>query len=496
MRRMSAPASVELPEAVLRVARLAPVPMVLRAIFSRLPEPLALDVEVGGAPEALPLAARQLLKLGLLGEKLWLRSATRVEPPGVRLTVSRAGRSWSPTKEELDRGITWLAQRLLESLFAPGESSALLQSFAFQSASLATLRTITNFMLQSTDVDQALYVLLSGITSGYSLGFNRAALFVWDGARKAFVGSKAIGPFDDGEAHRIWEAIEVEDKDIEALIHDYANRNFDTRFQQFVHSVTLFPGAQDEVAQALASDQPVLLRKAEPDNRGLRSLSPGGEFVLAALKPHGKTLGLILADNRFNRAPVLPDQLAYLAFFIDQTALVWENLALLKSVEELARVDSLTGIFNRRELEARLALELARCQRHERPCSVLIADVDLFKQVNDSRGHEAGDEVLKRVGLLLKEATRADDVVARFGGDEFVVVMPEASREQIVPVARRIGLLAAEQGISVSVGGASWPSDVGEPAGLLGAADRNLYRAKHAGRGCACFPGLEPIRFA
>jgi len=492
---MAAPTSVDLPEPILRVARLAPVPMYLRAIFSRLPESIALDAEIGGSPESLPLAARQLLKLGLLSEQLSLRSAKLVDAPGVRLTVSRSDQSWSPTPEELGRGITYVAQRILESLFAQGESSTLLQSFAFQSSTLATLRTITNFMLQSTDVDQALYVLLSGITSGYSLGFNRAALFVWDPARKAFVGSKAIGPHDDGEAHRIWEAIEVEDKGIEDLIHDYANRNFDTRFQQFVHTIALAPGLNDEVAQALRSPQPLLLRKQHPDNAGLRALQPGAEFVLAALKPHGKTLGLILADNRFNRAPVFPDQLSYLGFFIDQTALVWENLALLKSVEELARVDGLTGIFNRRELEARLDLELARCQRHRRPCSLLIADVDLFKQINDTRGHEAGDDVLKRIGALLREATRADDVIGRFGGDEFVVVMPEAARDQLVPGAQRIGRLAADRGISLSLGGASWPSDCGEPRGLLGTADQSLYRAKHAGRGCACIPGLEPFRF-
>ncbi|MBI5544955.1 MAG: hypothetical protein HY901_13780, partial [Deltaproteobacteria bacterium] len=332
---MTAPTSAELPESILRAARLAPVPMYLRAIFSRLPESLTLDAEVGGCPEELPLAARQLLKLALLSDQLMLRSAAIVPEERLRLTVSRSGRSWSPTAEELGRGITYVAQQIVEALFAQGESSQLLQSFAFQSSNLATLRTITNFMLQSTDVDQALYILLSGITSGYSLGFNRAALFVWDQARQAFVGSKGIGPHDEQDAHRIWEAIEYEDKDIEALIEDYAHRKFDTRFQQFVQGISLAPEEGDELQQALSSKQPVLFRRPRPQNAGLRALDASGEFVLAALKPHGKTMGLILADNRYNRAPVFTDQLAYFAFFIDQTALVWENLALLKSVEEL-----------------------------------------------------------------------------------------------------------------------------------------------------------------
>jgi diguanylate cyclase (GGDEF)-like protein len=492
---MSVRPSPELPDAVVRAARLSPVPLYLRAIFSRLPESLSMTAQVGGAPEALPLAARQLLKLGLLSEQLVLRSAQLVEPPGIELVIRRGDRSFVPSQEELSKGITFVAQRILDTLFAQGEAGALLQSFAFQSSNLATLRTITNFMLQSTDVDQALYILLSGITSGYSLGFNRAALFVWDPQRRAFVGSKAIGPNDEEEAHRIWEAIEYEDKSIESLIQDYALRNFDTRFQQLVQSVALVPELGDEVSRALQSIQPVLFRRPEAQNSGLKRLGVSSEYVLAALKPHGKTLGVVLADNRFNHSPVFPDQLAYFAFFIDQTALVWENLALLKSIEELARVDGLTGTFNRRELEARLGVELARCQRHGRPCSLLLADVDLFKEINDSKGHVAGDEVLRKLGALLKEATRVDDVVGRFGGDEFVVIMPEAPRDELIAAGRKIGALAAERGISLSLGGACWPGDCREPRLLLAAADEHLYRAKHAGRGCACFPGLEPISF-
>lgn len=494
---MTARPVADLPPPIVRAAKLAPVPMYLRAIFSRLPETLALDAEIGGSPETIPLAARQLLKLGLLSEQLELRSAKQTDDGALKLTVSRSGKAFTPTLDELSRGITVVAQAVIETLFARAEASALLQSFAFQSSNLATLRTITNFMLGSTDVDQALYILLSGLTSGFSLGFNRAALFTWDPARKAFVGSKAIGPYDEADAHRVWEAIEEEDKDIEALIRDYAQRNFDTRFQQFVQGLELAPagGVADEVTRALLSAQPVLFRQPAATNPGLKQLGVGGEYVLASLKPHGRTLGLILCDNRYNRAPIFVDQLSYLSFFIDQTALVWENLALLKSVEELARVDALTGTFNRRELESRLHFELARCQRHGRPCSLLIADVDLFKAVNDQKGHEAGDEVLRQVGALLREATRADDVVGRYGGDEFVVVIPEGSHEHLVPCAQRVGTLAQGRGISLSIGGACWPADCAEPSALLTAADQCLYKAKASGRGCACVPGRDPIPY-
>jgi len=489
------PGPSDIPAEILRAARLAPLPVYLRELFGRLPESLELTAELGGLDVPLPLASRQLLKLALFSDQLHLRAARLVDGTGLRLVVSRGERTWTPGDMELSQGIECVVQGILGALLSVTESSVLLSRFAFQSSNLATLSTITRFMLRSTDQDQAMHVLLSGITSGYSLGFNRAALFVWDDVTQGFTGSKGIGPFDEAEAHRIWEAIEIEDKDIDALIRDYDRRNFDTRFQQLVQSITLVPGPDDEIWLALEADRPLLVRRPRAINGELARLDVRDEYVLAVLRPHGRTLGLVLADNRHNRLPVSPDQFSHFSFFIDQTALVWENLALLRRVEELARVDGLTGTLNRRELENRLQNELARCQRHGRPCSLMIADLDFFKQVNDSGGHLAGDEVLRRFGRLLRDTMRVDDVVGRYGGDEFVVVLPETGPDQLGNCALRLGNLAAGAGISLSIGGATWPTDCADPAGLVGASDGCLYEAKRQGRGRACMPGREAVLF-
>jgi diguanylate cyclase (GGDEF)-like protein len=119
-------------------------------------------------------------------------------------------------------------------------------------------------------------------------------------------------------------------------------------------------------------------------------------------------------------------------------------------------------------------------------------DIDRFKQVNDDAGHAAGDAVLKRLGVLLRQALRTHDVLGRFGGDEFVVLLPDTNREHLTQAARRVGELADAAGISLSIGAAAWPTDGPEPALLLSVADANLYRAKRAGRHRVCLSGGDP----
>jgi two-component system cell cycle response regulator len=163
---------------------------------------------------------------------------------------------------------------------------------------------------------------------------------------------------------------------------------------------------------------------------------------------------------------------------------------------ESAVQDSLTGVYNRRHLEDRLASELAAAQRHQHPLSVLLIDVDHFKRVNDQFGHLAGDEALRMVAFVLRGAVRKEDVLGRFGGEEFVVVARETALDGARILAERIrGAveharcawhghdlgLTVSIGVTVSIGLAEYVSGKTDRA-LLDAADRALYAAKAAGR--------------
>ncbi len=165
----------------------------------------------------------------------------------------------------------------------------------------------------------------------------------------------------------------------------------------------------------------------------------------------------------------------------------------LQKVYEAASRDGLTGVFNRKSLEERIAGELEFAKRHGTELSVIICDVDFFKKVNDTHGHIAGDAVLKEVARRLQAALRIEDVLARYGGEEFVVLSRGIAVDSAVQLAERLRMALAAQPvlfgelpipITASMGVASL-AQVGrdaDKAKLLGTADARLYQAKQAGR--------------
>jgi diguanylate cyclase (GGDEF)-like protein len=155
--------------------------------------------------------------------------------------------------------------------------------------------------------------------------------------------------------------------------------------------------------------------------------------------------------------------------------------------------DSLTELHNFRYFQSRLKDEISRAARHQRPFGLLILDIDHFKHYNDTNGHQMGNVLLKQMAATLREALRREDFIARYGGEEFVAILPETDRAGAAVVAERLRQ-AIEQTdfpargsqpggrLTVSVGGALFPSDASVAAGLIEKADKALYAAKKAGR--------------
>jgi diguanylate cyclase (GGDEF)-like protein len=172
-----------------------------------------------------------------------------------------------------------------------------------------------------------------------------------------------------------------------------------------------------------------------------------------------------------------------------QASPVLANLRNLALSQTRALTDGLTGLPNRRSIDDALKRMAAHAGRTASPLGVVLFDLDHFKQINDLCGHEKGDEVLAAVGVVIAGSLRASDFGGRFGGEEFILLLPDTNRDGAVTVAEKlreaiaaVDVSGVSRPITASLGAASLPEDAVEPALLLRAADRALYLAKARGR--------------
>jgi diguanylate cyclase (GGDEF)-like protein len=193
----------------------------------------------------------------------------------------------------------------------------------------------------------------------------------------------------------------------------------------------------------------------------------------------------------------IAEERQYASMLADLAANAIRKAEVIVSAEAEASVDPLTGLFNRRYLALWFEREIRQARNYSQPLSLLLFDIDHFKKVNDTHGHAAGDLVLKRIAEIVKSSTRSSNLVARFGGEEFAVVMTAADKEQARRCAEslreaiegagfRVPGHPAPLNVSISGGVASFPADGESVSELIDAADAALYRAKHEGRNRVC----------
>ena len=281
------------------------------------------------------------------------------------------------------------------------------------------------------------------------------------------------------------------------------------------HSGLLVP-LSTTAAGTRAAERPLLLSPSDP---GLRLLTQSGRAfaarqlaakspalahrlealqaqVAVPLRSHGRLVGLLLLGPKSAGDRYLAEEMELLNLLGQHVAVVFENARLFES----ATRDSLTGLLRREAILERLDAELLRALRYGRPLAIGLADLDHFKSVNDRFGHLTGDSVLKGVAQVLQRGLRAADHVGRYGGEEFLLVLPEADLAGAVAVAEKVRAVveqerfASESGgevrLTVSIGLATLedlPADRGGSKEammreLIAAADRSLYSAKDAGR--------------
>ncbi|MBI5841870.1 MAG: diguanylate cyclase [Chloroflexi bacterium] len=227
---------------------------------------------------------------------------------------------------------------------------------------------------------------------------------------------------------------------------------------------------------------------------------PEGGYLCAPMIAQGETLGILHlrsgqpapSQTREEQAAVMASQQLLVVAMAEQIALSLANLKIQESLRRQAIRDPLTGLFNRRYMEETLERELRRAERRRTPLGIIMFDLDHFKKFNDTFGHAAGDIVLREIGAFLQASVRAEDIACRYGGEEFLVILPEASfkdtlkrAEQLRKGIKQLHVRYHDQAlgaVTVSLGVAVFPDHGSTTEAIMRGADDALYHAKQEGR--------------
>jgi two-component system, cell cycle response regulator len=243
------------------------------------------------------------------------------------------------------------------------------------------------------------------------------------------------------------------------------------------------------VRHAMSLGATQLVTRLDPvADAALAALFPDAQnLVVVPLSAGKQALGVVIVEHPMKAASRIERRIVgMLERFAAHAALALRNAWLLEEIQHLAATDGLTGIANRATFQTTLAQELSRARRSGEPVGLALLDLDHFKRLNDTHGHQAGDEVLRRVAAVLDDCSRGFDTPARYGGEEFAIVLPHTTPEEGVEVAERLrrAIVTADidPSVTVSIGVACFPNHAGDADELVRVADEALYASKGTGR--------------
>src|ERR1700692_3371014 len=250
----------------------------------------------------------------------------------------------------------------------------------------------------------------------------------------------------------------------------------------------LFPATQEPWSRVFSTSAAVIEKDLSGMPEHVRLFRESASRMSIPLISFGQTLG-VLTLHSSERNAFRESELQSLESVADICANSIQNANYIERVKQLAYLDGLTGIFNRRFFELRIMEEIERARRYGTGMAVIMADIDQFKRLNDEFGHVLGDEVLRQVSSLFNQQLRKIDVVCRYGGEEFGILLTQTNAQHAMNIAEKLRKIVAAwqfpgvpRTVTISAGAASFPEQGSTRDELVRAADAALYAAKVAGR--------------
>ena len=321
--------------------------------------------------------------------------------------------------------------------------------YAQQNAELFVLQQVFSTINSTLEINDILSMVLRGVVE--ALKFKRVILF------DVIEGGAVVRRLESDLNGNVVHSLDPREYREGSTLHDVAHGDLQLAY-----------GSADDADAPLAEGR--------------------GSYCVAPLVARDVVRGMLYADDppgeeiTENQLRVMLDFASQAAIAVENARLYEETRRLLEETQRLAHTDSLTGIPNRRALNEMLDRELHTSERYDTPFAFIILDLDDLKKINDSGGHSLGDLALKRFAQVLKKSARKGDIIARYAGDEFVLIMAQSDRSQTVQGVERIMASLRRNGLASSIGVAMFPSDGIDGQTLFFAADEALYKAKQAGK--------------
>src|SRR3989338_275710 len=283
------------------------------------------------------------------------------------------------------------------------------------------LYEVSNAMRTTLKLDQIFYIILTALTSHEGMGFNRAMLFLVNEKELVLEGVMGIGPHTADEAGKIWHAISQRTMTLDDFIasYDTFKKDPESKLNSIVKGIKI-PLREDMgiLALTILEGMPFEVTTEEAKSlvdSDIQRMLNTDFFVTVPLKAKDKVLGALLVDNAFNKKPITKSDVRMLTMFANHAGLAVENSRLYEETVYLSNIDWLTKLWNFGRFQELLSQELEKARFADTSLSLVMCDVDNFKNYNDTLGHLVGDTALREIAEILQGKSRKFDWVARYG---------------------------------------------------------------------------------